>query len=132
MRVDESFQLLEVTHVQHPTFGNLNILHYACYTGNVYLMEKAVAAGAALDVPVLTECTTGPFPAPPGTTALVLACSVLATAGSQQMSLVRGYMTPMRNEFLEILNSAPSCWFKCGRTVNKNWHDRQIKVQRKI
>jgi hypothetical protein len=63
-------------------FTNLNILHYAVMTGNVTMMEEVVALGAALDFPVWDKDKNAPdippLPAPPGSTALLLACSILA------------------------------------------------------
>jgi hypothetical protein len=67
-------------------FTNLNILHYAVSTGDVTLMEEVVALGAALDFPVSDEHTADipPLPAPPGTTALLLACAFLAAHGEKE------------------------------------------------
>jgi hypothetical protein len=61
-------------------FTNLNILHYAVLTGDVTLTEELVALGAALDFPVTDSNPPGipPAPAPPGSTALLLACALLA------------------------------------------------------
>jgi hypothetical protein len=64
-------------------FTNLNILHYAVLTGDITLMEEVVALGAALDFPVRDTNVEGipPVPAPPRSTALVLACALLAMYG---------------------------------------------------
>jgi hypothetical protein len=64
-------------------FTNLNILHYAVMIGDVTLMEEVVALGAALDFPVSDKNAVDipPLPAPPGSTALLLACVSLATYG---------------------------------------------------
>jgi hypothetical protein len=61
-------------------FTNLNILQFAVVIGDVTLMEEVVALGAALDFPVWDENASGipPSPAPPGSTALLLACTMLA------------------------------------------------------
>jgi hypothetical protein len=66
----------------HP-FTNLKILHYAVVIGDITLMEEVVALGAALDFPVSDKNTLGvpPLPAPPGSTALLLACAMLACCG---------------------------------------------------
>jgi hypothetical protein len=67
-------------------FTNLNILHYAALSGDISLMEEVVALGAALDFPVRDINVDGipPVPAPPGSTALVLACAMLAMYGDMQ------------------------------------------------
>jgi hypothetical protein len=67
-------------------FTNLNILHYAVVNGDVALMEEVVARGAALDFPVSDENAPGipPLPAPPGSTALLLACAMLAMHGEME------------------------------------------------
>jgi hypothetical protein len=54
--------------------------------GDVTLMEEAVALGAALDFPVSDENRQNlpPLPAPPGSTALLLACAVLAIHGEME------------------------------------------------
>jgi hypothetical protein len=67
-------------------YTNLNALHYAAVTGDVSLMEEVVAHGAAVDLPVTDKNASGvpPLPAPPGSTALLLACAMLAMLGKQQ------------------------------------------------
>jgi hypothetical protein len=67
-------------------FTNLNILHYAVVNGDVTLVEEVVATGAALDFPVGDENVPGtpPSPAPPGSTALLLACAMLAMYGTME------------------------------------------------
>jgi hypothetical protein len=67
-------------------FTNLNILQYAVVTGDVALMEEIVALGAALDLPVKDKNAQGvpPLPAPPGSTALLLACALLAMVGEME------------------------------------------------
>jgi hypothetical protein len=64
-------------------FTNLNILQYAVVYGDVALMEEVVARGAALDFPVSDAIAPDvpPSPAPPGSTALLLACAFLAMYG---------------------------------------------------
>jgi hypothetical protein len=64
-------------------FTNLNVLQYAVVTGDVALMEEVVALGAALDFPVgnIDELDVPPVSAPPGSTALLLACALLAMYG---------------------------------------------------
>jgi hypothetical protein len=64
-------------------FTNLYILQHAVVNGNVTLMEEVVAFGAALDRPVWEEDAPGipPLRAPPGSTALLLACALLAMHG---------------------------------------------------
>jgi hypothetical protein len=66
-------------------FTNLHILQYAAVTGDVTLMEEAVALGAALDLPVSDKNAPDfpPSPAPPGSTALLLACALLAMHGDK-------------------------------------------------
>eukprot|EP00592_Proboscia_alata_P015056 CAMPEP_0194397860 /NCGR_PEP_ID=MMETSP0174-20130528/125780_1 /TAXON_ID=216777 /ORGANISM="Proboscia alata, Strain PI-D3" /LENGTH=545 /DNA_ID=CAMNT_0039194087 /DNA_START=140 /DNA_END=1774 /DNA_ORIENTATION=- len=72
--------------VDHQSFNNLNVIQYAAYQGDLCLLEKAVSYGAAIDYPVLdhhaadsNERNDGETEAaPPGTTALLLACMVLA------------------------------------------------------
>jgi hypothetical protein len=62
-------------------FSNLNILQYAVMNGDVTSMEEAVALGAAIDLPVADiNAAQGipPAPAPPGSTALLLVCALLA------------------------------------------------------
>jgi hypothetical protein len=81
-------------------FTNLNVLHYAVVTGDVTLMEEVVALGASLDVPVLH--TNVPdirpvLPAPPGSTALLLACVTLATYGEMER-----HFQMTRNEITEL------------------------------
>jgi hypothetical protein len=65
----------------HTTFNNFNILHYAAYQGDIRLLEKAIALGAAIDCPVdepKEECAQQGEEAPRGATALLLACASLA------------------------------------------------------
>eukprot|EP00978_Attheya_sp_CCMP212_P021343 scaffold62177_cov53-Attheya_sp.AAC.1 len=67
------------------TFNNLNILHYAAFQGDIRLLEKAIALGAAIDYPVgepKEECAREGEEAPRGTTALLLACVCLALHGA--------------------------------------------------
>jgi hypothetical protein len=68
------------------SFTNLNILQYAVATGDVTLMEEVVGLGAALDFPVADENAPGipPAPAPPGSTALLLACAIVAMYGEME------------------------------------------------
>jgi hypothetical protein len=67
-------------------FTNLNVLQIAAQIGDVTLMEEAVAHGAALDFPVRDINTSGilSVPAPPGSTALLLACAMLAYHGDRE------------------------------------------------
>jgi hypothetical protein len=67
-------------------FANLNRLYYAVSTGDVTLMEEDVARGAAIDFPVgdENEPDLSPIPAPPGSTALLLACAMLAMNGEME------------------------------------------------
>jgi hypothetical protein len=67
-------------------YTNLNALHYAVAIGDVPLMEELVARGAALDFPVMAANAPGvpPLPAPPGSTALLLACAFLAIVGDKE------------------------------------------------
>jgi hypothetical protein len=66
-------------------FTNLNIIQFAATIGDVTLIEEVVALGAALDFPVLDENAPDvpPSPAPPGSTALLLACASLAMYGDK-------------------------------------------------
>jgi hypothetical protein len=68
-------------------FTNLNILQYAVVMGDVTVTEEVVARGAALDFPV-SEINAPdipvPAPAPPGSTALLLACASLALYGEME------------------------------------------------
>jgi hypothetical protein len=67
-------------------FTNLNILQFVVLIGDVTLMEEAVALGAALDFPVWDKNASDnpPLPAPPGSTALLLACAILAAYGEKE------------------------------------------------
>jgi hypothetical protein len=67
-------------------FTNLNILQHAVMNGDIALMEEVVALGAALDFPVQNKNPPGvpPSPAPPGSTALLLACAFLAMVGEME------------------------------------------------
>lgn len=91
--------VIEQTLCEHVTFGNLNILHYACMVGDVHLLEDAVAAGAAIDFPVLEENNAGPYPAPPGTTALLLLVSSLAAYAL--LGNTSGLITPQLKRVLQ-------------------------------
>ena len=65
-------------------FTNLYILQHAVLTGDVAVMEEVVALGAALDFPVDDYSNPPgipPAPAPPGSTALLLACAIVAMYG---------------------------------------------------
>jgi hypothetical protein len=77
------FDGLTISNSKAITFTNLNILHYAVVTGDVTLIEEVVACGAALDFPVSDKNARDipPSPAPPGSTALTLACALLAIHG---------------------------------------------------
>eukprot|EP00978_Attheya_sp_CCMP212_P023981 scaffold74636_cov67-Attheya_sp.AAC.4 len=69
----------------HGTFNNLNLLHFAAYQGDIRLLEKAIALGAAIDYPVgepKEECGREGEEAPRGATALLLACTSLALYGA--------------------------------------------------
>jgi hypothetical protein len=83
-------------------FTNLNILQYAVVTGDVTLMEEVVALGAALDFPVLRKNAPDipPLPAPLSSTALLLACAMLAVSGDMVRRL---QMT--RNEITQLSES---------------------------
>jgi hypothetical protein len=74
-----SLRYLPLFFEYHP-FTNLNILQYAVVDGDVTLMEEVVALGAVLDFPVSDKNASEmpPLPAPPGSTALLLACAMLA------------------------------------------------------
>jgi hypothetical protein len=68
-------------------FTNLNILQYAASNGDVPLMEEVIALGAALDSPVSDEHQypdVPPISAPPGSTALLLACAFLGMYGEME------------------------------------------------
>eukprot|EP00978_Attheya_sp_CCMP212_P025241 scaffold80865_cov55-Attheya_sp.AAC.4 len=68
----------------HETFNNFNILHYAAYLGDIRLLEKAIALGAAIDYPVgepKEEYAREGEEAPRGATALLIACASLALYG---------------------------------------------------
>ena len=75
----DKFPRVEAIHVVYEAYGNLHLLQYAAITGNVYLLEQVVSAGAAIDYPVLD--VDKPRPAPPGTTALLLLCLSMAFCG---------------------------------------------------
>lgn len=66
--------------VADPNFINLNTIQYAAFNGDIRLLEEAVSLGAAIDYPVRepTEADPEGETAWPGSTALLLACSVLA------------------------------------------------------
>jgi hypothetical protein len=87
-------------------FTNLTILHYAVSTGDVTLMEEVVARGAALDFPVSDINTSGipPLPAPPGSTALLLACALLAMYGEME----RRYPN-FRNQNVDTIDRICEC-----------------------
>jgi hypothetical protein len=67
------------------SFNNLNCLQYATLQGDVELLERVVALGAAIDYPPgseeLDNSSDGGEAAPPDCTAIVLACSILAQYG---------------------------------------------------
>jgi hypothetical protein len=89
-------------------FTNLNILQYAAVTGDVALIEEVVALGAALDFPVNDKENAPnhpPSPAPPGSTALLLACAFLAMYGE----MGRRSRTPVPAENLEFLDRNCEC-----------------------
>jgi hypothetical protein len=67
-------------------FTNLYILQHAVLTGDVALMEEVVALGAALDFSIGDKSASDipPLPAPPGSTALLLACATLAVNGEME------------------------------------------------
>jgi hypothetical protein len=67
-------------------FTNLNILQFAVISGDVTVMEEVVARGAALDFPVSDKNAPDipPAPAPPGSTALLLACALIALYGEME------------------------------------------------
>ena len=90
--------------IYHVTYGNLNLLQYAAVTGNLVLLEEAVALGAAIDYPVLDPCFEDKFPALPGTTALLLLCQALAMYGITGDA--PGLMTP---QLSEMLNRNEAC-----------------------
>jgi hypothetical protein len=82
-------------------FTKLNILHYAATTGDITLMEEVVALGAALDFPI-GDANTPDIPAPPGSTALLLACAMLAKCGDMERrdpNLRRGMPAEVFNNF---------------------------------
>ena len=69
--------------VEHGTYNNLNLLHFAAEIGDIRLLEKAIALGAAIDMPVGETTGVGfrGVPAPYGSTALLLCLSNLALYG---------------------------------------------------
>ena len=72
------------------SFNNLNILHCAAFQGDIRSLEEAVALGAAIDYPVgepAKDSYEGKEEAPRGTTALLLACSILAMYGAMPQQL---------------------------------------------
>lgn len=83
-RVQSGEADVDTIRARHKTFSNLNILQLAAVSGDVCLVEDLVALGAALDYPVLDvgqdeeHGEANGFHAPPGTTALLLACTVVA------------------------------------------------------
>jgi hypothetical protein len=89
------------------SFTNLNILQYAVVTGDVTLMEEVVALGAALDLPVKDESAPGVplVSAPPGSTALLLACALLAMHGE----LERHYQNSYRSQNFDTIDQNCEC-----------------------
>eukprot|EP00554_Chaetoceros_debilis_P014098 CAMPEP_0194111774 /NCGR_PEP_ID=MMETSP0150-20130528/10702_1 /TAXON_ID=122233 /ORGANISM="Chaetoceros debilis, Strain MM31A-1" /LENGTH=595 /DNA_ID=CAMNT_0038801295 /DNA_START=124 /DNA_END=1908 /DNA_ORIENTATION=+ len=75
---------LDKTNCDHPTYNNLNVIQYAAIQGDIRLLEKAIAMGAAIDYPVVefrpnsSDPVQGEEAAPIGATALVMACAVIA------------------------------------------------------
>lgn len=87
---------------EHPSFNNLNILHFASAQGDIRLLEQVVAFGAAIDYPV--KESDGAFSgesAPLGATALVLALACIAMISSAPGFATRGMMTPQLNKVLQ-------------------------------
>jgi hypothetical protein len=91
-------------------FSNLNILHYTVVTGDITLMEEVVALGAALDFPVWDRNAPGvpPSPAPPGSTALLLACAFLAMYGDK-MHRDPNFRSTVPAEFLDSIDRKCEC-----------------------
>jgi hypothetical protein len=107
-------------------FTNLNILQYAVSNGDVTLMEEVVALGAALDFPVWDENARDlpPLPAPPGSTALLLACAMLAAVGEKER-LDPNVRRDMPGQYLEYYDRVCECAI---RLVHLG-ADCQVKLQ---
>jgi hypothetical protein len=91
-------------------FTNLNILQYAVVSGDVALMEEVVARRAALDFFVNGENASGvpSSPAPPGSTALLLACAFLAMHGDK-MHRDPNYRRTVPAEILDYIDRTCEC-----------------------
>jgi hypothetical protein len=107
-------------------FTNLKILHYAVVTGDVALMEEVIARGAPLDFPVSDKNTLGipPVPAPPGSTALLLACAFLAMVG-EKMHRDPNSRRTVPAEILDMLDR--NC--ECAIRLVYLGADCQVKLQ---
>ena len=98
-------------------YTNLNVLQYAAATGNIPLLEMAIARGASLDLPVVnnkiapgipSEFPMPMAPAPSGTTALLLACLSMALTETATQN-DPNYQSIMPAEMLAIVDGASEC-----------------------
>ena len=95
----------------HQLHNNLNMLQCAAFIGDMPFLEKAVALGASIDLPVSRPSPHSnddmllQFPAPIGSTALVLACALLALNNQ----LPRRIQRMLRSESGQDLNGILSC-----------------------
>lgn len=75
---------LDINIVDHPSYCNLNILQFAAIRGDIELLERVVALGAAIDYPVLKggqieiNHTSSSPQAPEGSNALLLTMAQIA------------------------------------------------------
>jgi hypothetical protein len=90
-------------------------------------MEEVGTRGAALDLPVRDENAPGipPLPAPPGSTAMLLACAFLAMVGGKECR----YPNLRRNGTARLFDSSGAGSCECAIRLVYLGADCQVKLQ---
>lgn len=110
---------------QQQSFSNLNSLQWAVMQGDIRMMEKVVALGAALDYPPmnLNHPIGGGEPAPPDCSALLIACSSLALNAT-----IRKLPVGRMMQFDNNINSCMEGILECALQLVRLGADCKLKL----
>ena len=99
---------IDLVTCDHQTYSNLNLLQYAAAEGDIQLLEKVMALGAALDFckdnKASDYASTNAQPKPPGSTALLLA--VVGLVSARKMLQVQPNIPQMQETYDGLLEVA--------------------------
>ena len=107
---DNNMDMDEAMH-EHVSFNNLNILHCAALSGDVRMLESAIAMGAAIDYPVkepLDEFKVRGQPYATGATPLLIALATMAMYAMLPKHHFRA-ITSQDPRILEVMKGSLEC-----------------------